>query len=116
MPDFPDLSVPPSVPIKEVSTRDTIRAKSEAGYVLTRPRWTTARKRFEVRYQYLTPADFTSLDNFFQNVAQGGAVAFSWNHPQTGSVHTVRFATDDLEWETPTGVNRRHVGFQLEEV
>jgi hypothetical protein len=116
MPLFPSLSVNPVVPIKETTIRETVRAKYENGLVQTRSRWTSGRKRFRLRYEYLTADDFGSLDSFFANTAQGGAVSFTWSHPQTGSSHTVRFASDELEWETPTAVNLRHVEFEIEEV
>ncbi len=116
MPAWPTLSTNPVVPIKETSIRETIRAKYESGYVNTRARWTTSRKKFHLRYEYLNANDFGSLDNFFANTAQGGAVSFSWTHPQTGSSHTVRFSNDELDWETPTGVNLRHCEFDIEEV
>jgi hypothetical protein len=116
MPAFPALSVNPVVPIRETTIRQTIRDKYESGHVNTRARWTSGRKKFHVRYEYLSADDFGSLDNFFENTAKGGAVSFSWNHPQTGGSHTVRFASDQLEWETPTAVNLRHCEFDLEEV
>jgi hypothetical protein len=116
MTDFPTLSDGPVVPIKETTVRETIREKYENGLVNTRSRWTTSRKRFHVRYEYMNANDFGSLDNFFANTAKAGAVSFDWEHPQTGSTHTVRFSKDELDWETTTAINLRNCEFDIEEV
>lgn len=91
MADFPTLSIPPIFPIEIEREDNVIRSQSEAGYELTRPRWTRIRKTFTVKYQLLTPADKALLDTFIDTTTCG-AYLFNWTNPADSTVYSVRFA------------------------
>jgi hypothetical protein len=87
---YPSLSVAPRYPIPERRQDPTIRSPFEAGYVLTRRRYTRSIYEWEISYYRMPTADKNTLNAFVSTVG-GGADAFDWTHPETASVHTVRF-------------------------
>lgn len=91
MPNFPTLSRNPSFPLEEIVEENTIRSNFEAGYELTRPRFTRMRKTFSVKYELLTNTDKQLIDNFYVQM-KGGSGSFTWTNPITAVNHTVRFA------------------------
>lgn len=94
MADFPTLSIPPVYPLKEKWGDDdqTIRPKTEAGYVITSSKYSRNRKVFTVTYENLSAADKTALDSFLDTV-NGLTDYFTWVHPASGISYTVRFDT-----------------------
>ena len=85
---FPTLSRNP-IQIDEQSEFATISTSFEAGYQQTRERHSRSRKTFTVRYK-VDGADKDLIFDHFSSVR--GSVAFDWTHPDTGAVHTVRYA------------------------
>jgi hypothetical protein len=92
MATFPTLSPKPDVEgWEETRAYDpTIRAKSEGGYVKTRPRYTRAPEQWKVVYQFLPLSDKTTIKTFETTVLVG-ADAFTWTNPVTSVAKTVRF-------------------------
>ena len=92
MADFPTLSIPPIYPLKEKWGDDdqTIKSKTESGYIITRSRYTRNRKVFTVNYENITAADKALLDTFLDTV-NGLTDYFTWVHPASGVSYTVRF-------------------------
>ena len=94
MANFPTLSRSPSFPLAPDGEIEdsTLRSQFEAGYELTRPRFTRARRSWGVRYPVVSSADKALLVAFEQTTVRGGADSFSWTHPITSTVYSVRFA------------------------
>jgi hypothetical protein len=93
---------PPDYPLGVTSIASTIRSESEAGYVITRPRYTRTRKRWSLKWAMMSASDYTSLETFFNETTIGGANSFTWDHPITGTIYTVRFAEDELSFNLST--------------
>lgn len=113
MSTFPTLSRPPSYPINETYVDDVLRSPTEAGYEITRPRFTKRRKIFTVRYNTLPNADKVLIDNFYRNTVKGAA-HFTWTHPFTNQTYTVVF-TKPPTFEL-TFLDYWNVEFELREV
>ncbi|MCE5334271.1 MAG: hypothetical protein LLG06_06745 [Desulfobacteraceae bacterium] len=91
MQTFPTLADQPDVQSWEESRAldPTIRARSEGGYVKTRPRTTRIPMQWKLQYLYLSSSDKATLQSFERSV-KVGADAFSWTNPADGLVRTVR--------------------------
>ncbi|MEM5786473.1 MAG: hypothetical protein AAGU11_04085 [Syntrophobacteraceae bacterium] len=106
MPSFPTLSDTPDIDgwEEQRSFDPTIRARSEGGYVKTRPRTTRVPMQWKVRYGYLSVSDKASLQ-VFENSVKVGADAFTWINPVDGFLRTVRFK-ESVKY-TPAGSRLR---------
>lgn len=69
----------------------TIRSDQEAGYEVTRSRFTRDRRTWSYEYPYYTLADKTILEAF-QVSMRFGANSFNWTNPIGGNTFVVRFA------------------------
>jgi len=87
---FPTLSRNPEYSLEQSREDTAIKSPKESGKVFTRARFSTDRKRWVIRYELLTSSDATLLDNFEATV-RVCADAFTWTHPATSVVYTVRF-------------------------
>lgn len=90
---FPNLSIKPSGdlgegPSKAADTAD-IRTPSEAGFVITRRRFTYVPKVFSFSYWPLSESDYAVLSEFVDDV--GTTQSFEWAHPLTDEIYEVRF-------------------------
>lgn len=90
MSTFPTLSIPPVYPIKEDRADRAIKSKTEAGYTITRARYSKVRKIFDVQYENMNSADKVLFDALLDAVKET-VDYFSWTHPATGTTYTVRF-------------------------
>jgi len=91
MADFPTLSSGVlAYPFKEegLGVAD-LRTPTDAGYVITRRRFTKDPKKWGVVYKGLTDADFTTMSSFIST--QGTTGKFNWEHPVSGDTKVVRF-------------------------
>lgn len=68
----------------------TIRTPFEQGYVQTRAKSTTAPRGFRFLHQLVSAADVTTFTTFW-DARKGGAEAFDFTDPRTGSVISCRF-------------------------
>lgn len=89
--EFPTLSRSPSHEhyIDTLVFDPTLRTNVEAGYVISRPRFTRTPKMFEVTYRYISDSDKTSLESLQENVAVG-STSFRWTNPKDSVEYTVR--------------------------
>ena len=87
---YPTLSVFPTYPIRETPEDSTLKSDFEAGYILTRAKFTRSRKSFYVSYQNMPNADKEILDTFGTTV-NGGSDSFTWTHPMSSVSYIVRF-------------------------
>lgn len=77
---------------------DTIKTPMEAGYAMTRPRFTRVFRKFECSY-ILSKADADTLVAFDET--NRGSTIFAWTHPDTNTVYNVRFRSDARLRVTP---------------
>jgi len=88
---FPTLSVNPNYPIEEGIESSSIKSAFEAGYVLTRARFTRQRNTFKISYSLLSNADKELLKEHMDEVLD--ISTFTWTHPVTSVSYTVRYQT-----------------------
>ena len=116
MATFPTLSIKPDVSgwEEQIGYDPTIRSPYEAGYILTRPRFTRIINKWTVQYIGLPKADKETLQDFEKQV-KVGSNAFDWANPADGNTYTVRFVKP-INYKPRDNVNFWDVQFELEEV
>ena len=92
--------------------RPSVRTESEGGYVQSRPRCTRAIRRWTLRWNNMSSADFVLLSAAF--VSDAGN-SFSWTEPVTSTAYTVRYLENSLTWQH-VAPGYRAVSVSLEEV
>jgi hypothetical protein len=91
------MAVYPSIPqdsryFKETPENPADVAETEGGYEFSRPKHTrTPRIEFTTGHTNISDAEKVEFDNFWREV-RGGSDSFSWIHPVSENVYTVRFA------------------------
>lgn len=97
---------------------NTIRSKSEAGYVFTRKRSTRRpRRHFKTGFTSINEADKALLVSFYDSVG-GGSSIFTWTDPTDDTEYSVRFVSNlkfDYVGMGETRLYNVH-GIKLEEV
>ena len=88
--DFPQLSYQSYESWEETFEDAVIRSPFEAGYELTRKRFTHVRKIWRIR-AILSEEDKNILQQFEKDTDYG-ANAFDWLNPEDNLIYTVRFA------------------------
>lgn len=83
------LSAPSSISRRQLKRR--IQHAFETGDSGCIDAHSRMRRRFELSWDLMSLADFTALENFFDAHSSANIL---WTDPQTGVVHTVRFAED----------------------
>lgn len=118
MATFPTLSRAPSYPLDPDGELEDvlIRSPQESGYEQVRPRTTRARRSFGLNYNALSDADVAVLRNFELVTLVNGADAFSWTHPLSGVVYTVRLAAPIKYAKALRAPTLSTVSFTLREV
>lgn len=92
METFPSLSVGPAYPLVETREDAVIRSSSEAGYKMTRPRFTRTIRKIEYKYENATETDKSTVDTFYSVNINNGSSIFIWVHPQTSVSINMRMA------------------------
>jgi hypothetical protein len=69
----------------------SIKSQFEDGAVLSRARFTTTKKKWNVQYNYLTDTDKSLLETL-QETVMVGADTFNWTNPEDSSTYPVRLA------------------------
>lgn len=87
---FPTLTSKPVYPITETRADNAIRSETEAGYTLTRPRFTRSRRNFAVAYRNISSTDRGLLVAHFDEATTSSV--FSWTNPADSTVYQVRYA------------------------
>jgi hypothetical protein len=109
---YPTLTVNPNFPIEEGYENSSIKSKFESGHVLARARFGRQRRIFRLSYSLLSDADKISLNNHMDSVLD--ITPFSWTHPKTAVVYTVRYQT--VPQFQYIQYNRWNVSFSLEQM
>jgi hypothetical protein len=89
----------PEYPLGQETITNTIKSDTDAGYVITRRKYTRAIRIWTLKWTHLSGADYASLDTHFQS-AGGGADSWVFTHPMTGEtpIH-VRYKDDSLKFD-----------------
>lgn len=110
------LKYPTSPKISKDSSGETIkeaiRTESEAGYTMSRPRYTRTKESFNLVYQSILISDYLILKNFFKN-NQGKS--FLYENPIDGIEYEVIFNMDKLPYNL-IGAGRCSTSVSLLEV
>ena len=101
----------PSYPLDEDTSLNQIKSTFENGTVQSRVKWTNSRDSFSLRWDQMAEAEFQSFKEHFQ--ANQGST-FSWTHPITSTVYTVRYSQDSFK-STATIPGYRTVRVAIEE-
>ena len=109
---FPTLTTLPTYPISEKLLPSSIKTQFEAGYLLARSRFSRDRYMFQLNYKNLSQTDKTNLENHMK--AMKDVDTFSWTHPVTSTVYTVRYESIP-EFQMPQ-VSLWNVSFTLIQV
>lgn len=93
MSDFPTLSQKPDAESwgEEPALDPTLRSDFEAGYQLTRARFTVVARKWAFVYKFLSNTDKVSLQTFERSAVNYGADSFNWTNPNDDQVYVVRF-------------------------
>ena len=108
---WPDIQLP--LYITETTIDPTISSEMEDGIVVTRPRYTRIRRRWELSWQNMVGADYQTLRAFYVQ-QRGGSMSFTWTHPTENATYTVRFVGDLQGKASP--MNIYNISLVLEEV
>jgi hypothetical protein len=117
MASFPSLSrYPNEGGVHETLAYDpSLKSQSEDGIILSRARFTTTKKKWDISYNYLTDTDKILL-LALQTEVMVSADVFTWTNPQNNTSYTVRFA-EPIKFDLmPNDRNCWSVSFSLIEV
>ena len=95
-PTFPELTRKPALKTRGTRIDTTLRDPMSNGAEASRASATRRRRQWEYTIDALTPADYTALEEFVENVAEGGANPFLFQDlrdPTNPQTFTVRFST-----------------------
>ena len=90
---FPSIRTPST--IREVHQRGQIKTEFESGYVHSRARATTSRKKFVLGWSGLNETDLASVLSHFDSNLGG---TFNWTHNLTSAVYVVRYSEDSIPY------------------
>jgi hypothetical protein len=93
MSDFPTLSQNPDAEIwrEEPASDPTLRSEFEAGYQLTRAKFTVIPRTWSLVYRFLSNTEKTTLQTFERSTVNYGANSFNWTNPIDSQTYVVRF-------------------------
>ena len=88
---FPADIPNPAYPLKITRENNVIRSSSDAGYTITRRKYTKTRKTYELKWTALKSSLRNMLIDFYDSKTQSGALSFIWKYPVTNEEIEVRF-------------------------
>jgi hypothetical protein len=91
LPSFPTLTLGVDYEIERDQEDSVLRSEMEAGYVMTRQRYTRVRQKWGVTISMMTDADATALLTFLNVTVAGGAGGFTWYCKLDKTTYNVRF-------------------------
>lgn len=95
MATFPNIGKP--FDWKRTTVKKSYRGTSSAGYTITHPKSTVAKKVFNITYDRLSKTERDDLDSFFDTNA---GLSFTWTDPEDEvTTYEVVFEEDELEFE-----------------
>lgn len=108
-------SIPIAFPFEEIPPDyGVVRTEFDDGYVQTRAKTSIGARGYRFSHETATAAEVATF-NAFWNAQKGGALAFDFTDPRTGTVVSCRFKGDRPK-STRTGPNTYSIGpIELEE-
>jgi hypothetical protein len=100
METFPTLSQGLDRIDETLAYNPSASSQMENGVVISRAKFTTTKKKWELQYSFLTAADKTLLTTL-QITVMVGADKFNWTNPKDSIVYTVRFS-DPIQFSAET--------------
>lgn len=70
----------------------TLRSTNDQGAAKTRRRFTAGVKKFTMAF-FMTPAQVEDFEDFYDNDIYSGSVSYTYIHPRTQAVATVRMSS-----------------------
>ena len=107
MADYPTLTEKPDVEgfSEGVLSDPTLRSETESGTVVTRLRFTKAKKTWTFRYYQLSDANKVTLKTFEDSTAKYGSVSFNWINPVNSVTYVVRLL-EPIEYRLANNIAR----------
>lgn len=87
MADFPNIPAPSS--IKPIKTNAALVSNADAGYKISRMKFTRVVNGFELTWAVIKTVDYEQLEAFFDSV--NCTDVFNWTHPLSKKSYQVRF-------------------------
>jgi len=88
----------PDYPLTEELITSTLKSDIDAGYVITRRKYTRSIHRFTMKWSHLPGSDVAEIQAFFEAVG-GAAGSWVYTHQLTSTEYTVRFKDDVLKFD-----------------
>mgnify|MGYP005644623229 CR=1 FL=1 len=88
----------PEYPLGEETVTSTLKSDSDAGYVITRRKYTRVLHKWTLKWTHLSGAHYAIVKAHYEAVG-GAAGGWYWIHPQTGTIYHVRFKDDSLKFD-----------------
>lgn len=109
---YPTLAISPNGFVELPRGYRTLRTEYGQGYVQTRSESTTAPRRFRLLHEKVLAADVTTWVTFW-DARKGGAEAFDFTDPRTGSVISCRFKHDEQNPPPINPIGPANIGFMI---
>ena len=95
---FPTTIRAPDYPFSEKFVKRKILSRFESGHELSRATATVGKHEFGPKWSGLPESEYQILKSYFESQ---GAETFSWTHPVSTTVYTVRIAQSEIESTIP---------------
>ena len=95
---LPCIMEEPEYPLGEEVVTSTLKSDYDAGYVITRRKYTRVILRWTLKWTYLSGTNYRSLKTHFGS-AGGAAASWVFTHPQTMVEYTVRYKNDTIKFD-----------------
>ena len=76
--------------------RPSIRSRSDAGYLVSRPLWTATKREFKLKWKALTNSQVEQIETFFDNIGWGGT-EFNFTSPVDSTTYAVKLMDDEMK-------------------
>lgn len=97
----------------ELPQNVTLETEMDVGPAKIRRRFTKATRKFQCQL-FMTSAQVTTFETFWETTLIGGSVTFDWVHPRTRAAATCRFRNPRYQISTTGGGGTNIVSFVLE--
>lgn len=109
---YPSIPIDPRGFVELPRAYVTVRTGFEAGYVQTRSKSTTAPRQYQFTHQGVSGAEVATWVTFW-DARKGGAEAFDFTDPRTGSVVACRFKHDSGSTPSIVPLGGGNIGFTI---
>lgn len=82
----------PSYPLEKEREDNVLRSNSEFGYVMTRQRYTKARRTYTLEWEAMRKSDYLIFAAFYDDTLKNGSLSFNWTNPETEETCECRFS------------------------